>query len=46
MLKHGEAIIDTIGAEIDRIEMKLKANNSLIKISQIIIFCLFSESSS
>lgn len=46
MLKHGEAIIDTIGAEIDRIEMKLKVNKSRINILEIIVFCIFSESSS
>lgn len=29
MLKHGEAIVDMLGGEIDRIEMKLRVTNSM-----------------
>ena len=31
MLKHGEAIVDTLGAEIDRIEQKLKKSHPEIR---------------
>ena len=29
MLKHGEALVDMLGGEIDRIEQKLKVNATL-----------------
>lgn len=31
MLKHGEAIVDMLGGEIDRIEMKLRVKSLLLK---------------
>jgi len=31
LLKHGEGIVDTLGAEIDRIEKKLKQNHPEIR---------------
>ena len=34
ILKHGENIVDMMGAEIDRIEMKLRVSNFLGKVSQ------------
>lgn len=39
MLKHGENIIDTLGAEVDRLEKELKVryihNNNMLTVSPI-----------
>lgn len=35
MLKHGENIIDTLGAEVDRLEKELKVIKHLLSISSL-----------
>lgn len=46
LLKHGESIVDLMGGEIDRIELKLRVsiNSSTLIGIQIIFFCWFSIS--
>lgn len=43
MLKHGESIVDMMGGEIDRIEMKLRVCRvaNILKFLLILLFCLF-----
>lgn len=40
LLKHGESIVDLMGGEIDRIEMKLRVS-MLTRFSNMEIFILF-----
>lgn len=41
LLKHGESIVDLMGGEIDRIEMKLRVSIMLTRFSKLEIFILF-----
>ena len=41
MLKHGEAIVDTLGAEVDRIEQNLKVTHCYLILGNIISILVF-----
>lgn len=46
ILKHGEAIVDLLGGEIDRIEMKLRVICCFFGVNYFCDYCFISEKAS